>query len=137
MQDHFRSDFADHVSLQARGTITDTAGCRRAGRLYFALRRRQSEGKPTRSKKGEKGDEQVYRGRGARSDTVATRPRPDDSRLDPGGVAMNRLLIDCWRQWRPDILRWIAAILIFALFAWFIIDYFDYFDSCLNHASCG
>jgi hypothetical protein len=54
MQDHFRSDFADHVSLQARGIITDTAGCRRAGRLYFALRRRQSEGKPTRSKKGKK-----------------------------------------------------------------------------------
>jgi hypothetical protein len=26
--------------------------------------------------------------------------------------------------------------LIFALFAWVIIDYFDYFDSCLNHASC-
>ena len=49
---------------------------------------------------------------------------------------MNRLLIDYWREWRPDILRWIAAILIFALFAWVIVDYFDYFDSCLNHASC-
>ena len=49
---------------------------------------------------------------------------------------MSRLLIDYWREWRPDILRWIAGILIFTLFAWFIIDYFDYFDSCLNHASC-
>ena len=44
--------------------------------------------------------------------------------------------LDYWREWRPDILRWIAAILIFALFAWVIVDYFDYFDSCLNHASC-
>ena len=42
---------------------------------------------------------------------------------------MNRLLIDFWREWRPDILRWIAAILIFALFAWVIVDYFDFFDS--------
>jgi hypothetical protein len=49
---------------------------------------------------------------------------------------MNPLLIDFWRKWRPDILRWIAAILIFALFAWIIVDYFDFFDSCLNHASC-
>ena len=49
---------------------------------------------------------------------------------------MNRLLIDYWKQWRPDILRWIAAILIFALFAWIIVDYFDFFDSCLNDASC-
>jgi methylglutaconyl-CoA hydratase len=30
-----------------------------------------------------------------------------------------------------------AGGLIFALLAWFIVDYFDYFDSCLNHASCG
>ena len=49
---------------------------------------------------------------------------------------MKKLLIDYWREWRPDILRWIAAILISALFAWFIGDYFDYFDSCLNRASC-
>ena len=49
---------------------------------------------------------------------------------------MSRLLIDYWREWRPEILRWSAAILIFTLFAWFIIDYFDYFNSCLNHASC-
>jgi hypothetical protein len=49
---------------------------------------------------------------------------------------MNRLWIDYWREWRPDILRWIAAILIFALFAWVIVDYFDFFDSCVNNASC-
>ena len=47
---------------------------------------------------------------------------------------MNRLLIDYWREWRPDILRWIAAILMFALFAWVIVDYFDFFDSCVNRA---
>jgi len=41
---------------------------------------------------------------------------------------MNRLLTDYWREWRPDILRWIAAVLIFALFAWVILDYYDYFD---------
>jgi len=47
---------------------------------------------------------------------------------------MNDLLISYWRQWRPDILRWIAAILIFALFAWVMLrsseglDYFDKFD---------
>ena len=41
---------------------------------------------------------------------------------------MKRLLIDYWRQWRPDILRWIAATLIFALFAWIIVDYFDFFE---------
>ena len=37
---------------------------------------------------------------------------------------MNRLLVDYWREWRPDILRWVAAsaLLIFALFAWFIVD---------------
>jgi len=46
---------------------------------------------------------------------------------------MKKLLIDYWREWRPDILRSIAAILIFALFDG---DYFDYFDSCLNRASC-
>jgi hypothetical protein len=46
------------------------------------------------------------------------------------------VLIDYRRQWRPDILRWIAAILIFALFAWIIVDYFDVFDSCLDNASC-
>ena len=28
---------------------------------------------------------------------------------------------------RPDIFRWIAAILIFALFAWVIVEYFDFF----------
>ena len=43
--------------------------------------------------------------------------------------------LDYWREWRPDILRWAAAILIFALFAWIIVDYFDFFDSCLNRAS--
>ena len=26
--------------------------------------------------------------------------------------------LDYWREWRPDILRWAAAIFIFALFAW-------------------
>ena len=49
---------------------------------------------------------------------------------------MNRTLIDYLRQWRPDILRWIAAILIFAVFAWVMLDYFGDFDSCLNNASC-
>ena len=43
-------------------------------------------------------------------------------------VDMNRLLIGYWREWRPDIFRWIAAILIFTLFAWVLTDYFDYFD---------
>jgi hypothetical protein len=41
---------------------------------------------------------------------------------------MNRLLIGYWRELRPDILRWIVAILIFAVFAWGILDYYDYFD---------
>ena len=60
-----------------------------AGRLHvaFALRRRQSRGEAARSKNGEKGDEEVYSGRSARNGTVATRPRPDDPRLDPGGVS--------------------------------------------------
>ena len=43
-------------------------------------------------------------------------------------VNMNRLLIDYWREWRPEILRWLAAILIFGLFAWVMLDYYDYFD---------
>jgi len=41
---------------------------------------------------------------------------------------MNKLLIGYWREWRPDILRWIAAIVVFALFAWIMVDYYDYFD---------
>jgi len=41
---------------------------------------------------------------------------------------MNKLLTDYWRDWRPDIYRWIAAIAIFALFAWIMVDYHDYFD---------
>ena len=47
---------------------------------------------------------------------------------------MNKLLIDYWREWRPDIYRWIAAIAIFALFAWIMVDYHDYFDRCENDA---
>ena len=35
----------------------------------------------------EKADEQVYRCSSVRSGTVATRPRPDDPGLDPGGVS--------------------------------------------------
>jgi hypothetical protein len=46
-------------------------------------------------------------------------------------------MIDHLRQWRPDFLRWIAAILIFAVFAWVMLGYFGNFDSCLNKASCG
>jgi hypothetical protein len=40
------------------------------------------------------GDEQVYRGRAIRSGTVATRPRPSDPRLDPGGVRGEW----CWQE---------------------------------------
>jgi hypothetical protein len=50
---------------------------------------------------------------------------------------MNTTWIDYLRQWRPDILRWIAAIVIFAVFAWVMLDYSDIFDACLNNASCG
>jgi hypothetical protein len=50
---------------------------------------------------------------------------------------MNRTLINYLRQWRPDILRWIAVVLIFAVFAWIMLDYFYRLDSCLNTASCG
>jgi hypothetical protein len=45
-------------------------------------------------------------------------------------------LIDYWQMWRPEILRWIAAVVIFALFAWGVSEYFDYSDACLNNASC-
>jgi len=38
------------------------------------------------------------------------------------------LLIAYWREWRPYIFRWIAAILIFALFAFFMEEYFNYFE---------
>ena len=47
---------------------------------------------------------------------------------------MNKLLIAYWRDWRADIYRWIAAIAIFALFAWVMADYYDYFDRCVNDA---
>jgi hypothetical protein len=50
---------------------------------------------------------------------------------------MNRTLIDYLRQRRPDILRWSAAIVVFAVFAWVMLEYFGNFDSCLNRASCG
>jgi hypothetical protein len=50
---------------------------------------------------------------------------------------MNTMWIDHLRQWRPDILRWIAAIVVFAVFAWVMLEYFSTFDSCLNRASCG
>jgi hypothetical protein len=41
---------------------------------------------------------------------------------------MNSLLIAYWREWRPYVFRWTAAILIFALFALVMEEYFDYFD---------
>jgi outer membrane protein OmpA-like peptidoglycan-associated protein len=41
---------------------------------------------------------------------------------------MNRRLIGYWREWRSDILRWIAAIVIFALFAWVMSVLYDYFS---------
>ena len=47
---------------------------------------------------------------------------------------MSKLLIAYWRDWRADIYRWIAAIAIFALFAWVMADYYDYFDRCVNDA---
>jgi hypothetical protein len=50
---------------------------------------------------------------------------------------MNTTWIDHLRQRRSDILRWIAAIVIFAVFAWLMVEYFGNFDSCLNRASCG
>ena len=45
---------------------------------------------------------------------------------------MNKLLIAYWRDSRADIYRWIAAIAIFALFAWVMADYYDYFDRCVD-----
>ena len=47
---------------------------------------------------------------------------------------MNKLLIAYWRDWRADIYRWIAAIAIFALFAWIMVGYHDHFDRCENDA---
>ena len=44
---------------------------------------------------------------------------------------MNDQLISYWRQWSPDILRWIAAIVVFAIFAWVMTHFSkgsDYFD---------
>jgi hypothetical protein len=44
------------------------------------------------------------------------------------------MLTSYWREWRPDILRWIAAIAIFAVFAAFMVwssrgeDYFASFE---------
>ena len=52
----------------------------------FALRLRQSERKPP-DPRTEKADEQVYRCSSVRTGIVATRPRPDDPGLDPGGVS--------------------------------------------------
>jgi hypothetical protein len=68
--------------------------------------------------------------------TVAVGEQRDQWLFSALAEAELPLLIDYWREWRPDVLRWIAAILIFALFAWFIVDYFDFFDPCLNNASC-
>jgi hypothetical protein len=68
--------------------------------------------------------------------TVAVGEQRDQWLFSALAEAELPLLIDYWREWRPDVLRWIAAILIFALFAWFIADYFDFFDPCLNNASC-
>ena len=41
---------------------------------------------------------------------------------------MKMLLYGYWRQWRHDIFRWIGAIVVFALFAWLMLNYFDHFD---------
>jgi len=44
---------------------------------------------------------------------------------------MDSPLIGYWRQWGPDIVRWIAAIVIFAVFAWVMTRYSKgagYFD---------
>jgi len=41
---------------------------------------------------------------------------------------MARPLMAYWKQWRPTIFRWIAAILIFTLFALIMEEYFNYFD---------
>jgi hypothetical protein len=41
---------------------------------------------------------------------------------------MNRLLIAYWREWRPYIFGWTAAVVIFVLFAFFMEEYFDLFD---------
>ena len=57
------------------------------------MRRRQSEGRPPDPRK-EKVDEEDYRGRSVRSGSVATCPRPDDPRLDPGGVWGDW----CWQE---------------------------------------
>jgi hypothetical protein len=49
---------------------------------------------------------------------------------------MNGTLMEYLRQWRPDILRWIVAIVVLAVFAGIMFAYFGNFDSCLNNASC-
>jgi len=41
---------------------------------------------------------------------------------------MNRLVIAYWREWRPSIYRWTAAISIFVLFALAMEAYFNHFD---------
>jgi hypothetical protein len=41
---------------------------------------------------------------------------------------MNNLLTAYWQEWRPAIYRWAAAIVIFALFAFVMEEYFDLFD---------
>lgn len=41
---------------------------------------------------------------------------------------MNDRLTAYWQEWRPTIYRWIAAIVIFVLFAFVMEEYFDFFD---------
>jgi hypothetical protein len=63
----------------------------------------------------------------AASTHPSIRPRAHDA------LHMNKLM-GYWLVWRPDIIRWVAAILIFAAFAAFMLwsskglDYFDSFD---------
>jgi hypothetical protein len=55
---------------------------------------------PSQNRK--KAIEELHRGRGARSGTVATRARPDDLGFDPRGVS-GRLVLAGERQGREDL----------------------------------
>ena len=59
----------------------------------------------------------LFVGIGAKTPSLSNALAPKDEARRIARGTMNRLLI-ALAGWRPDILRWIAAILIFALFAW-------------------